>query len=60
MDGNGRWARQRHWNRVRGHREGIESVRAVVRAARDSGVRYLTLYAFSTENWGRPPARSGP
>jgi undecaprenyl diphosphate synthase len=54
MDGNGRWARQRHWNRVRGHREGIESVRALVRAARDSGVRFLTVYAFSTENWGRP------
>ena len=55
MDGNGRWARQRHWNRVRGHREGIESVRAVVRAARHWNVRYLTLYAFSVENWGRPP-----
>ena len=54
MDGNGRWARQHHWNRVRGHREGIESVRAVVRAARDCGVRFLTVYAFSTENWGRP------
>ncbi len=55
MDGNGRWARLRRWNRVRGHREGIESVRAVVRAARAAGVRYLTLFAFSTENWGRPP-----
>jgi len=54
MDGNGRWARQRHWNRVRGHREGIESVRVLVRSARGCGVRYLTLYAFSTENWGRP------
>ncbi len=54
MDGNGRWARRRRWNRVRGHREGIESVRAVVRAARAAGVRYLTLFAFSTENWGRP------
>jgi len=54
MDGNGRWARQRRWNRIRGHREGIESVRAVVRAAREAGVRYLTLYAFSSENWGRP------
>ncbi len=54
MDGNGRWARQRRWNRIRGHREGIESVRAVVRAARSAGVRYLTLYAFSSENWGRP------
>lgn len=54
MDGNGRWARLRRWNRVRGHREGIESVRAVVRASRKAGVRYLTLYAFSAENWGRP------
>ena len=54
MDGNGRWARLRHWNRVRGHREGIESVRAAVRASRNWGIRYLTLYAFSTENWGRP------
>jgi undecaprenyl diphosphate synthase len=54
MDGNGRWARQRCWNRVRGHREGIESVRAVVREARAVGVEYLTLYAFSAENWGRP------
>ncbi|GAB4260884.1 MAG: isoprenyl transferase [Deferrisomatales bacterium] len=54
MDGNGRWAKRRHWNRVRGHREGVESVRAVVRAARAAGVRYLTLYAFSSENWGRP------
>ena len=55
MDGNGRWARQKGWNRIRGHREGIESVRAVVRAARNAGVRYLTLFAFSSENWGRPP-----
>ena len=54
MDGNGRWARQRNWNRVRGHREGIESVREVVKAARGAGVEYLTLYAFSAENWGRP------
>ncbi len=55
MDGNGRWARERGWSRIRGHREGIEAVRAVVRAARESGVRYLTLYAFSSENWRRPP-----
>jgi undecaprenyl diphosphate synthase len=54
MDGNGRWAQRRRWNRVRGHREGIESVRAVVRAARARGVRFLTLYAFSAENWQRP------
>jgi undecaprenyl diphosphate synthase len=56
MDGNGRWAKKRRWNRVRGHREGIESVRAVVREARQAGIRYLTVYAFSSENWGRPPA----
>ncbi len=55
MDGNGRWARRRGWNRIRGHREGIESVRSVVRAARNAGVRYLTLFAFSSENWRRPP-----
>jgi len=54
MDGNGRWARRRRWNRVRGHREGIESVRSLVRSARRAGVRYLTLFAFSSENWGRP------
>jgi len=54
MDGNGRWAKERRWNRIRGHREGVESVRTVVRCAREAGVRYLTLYAFSSENWGRP------
>jgi undecaprenyl diphosphate synthase len=54
MDGNGRWARQRSLLRVEGHREGAESVRAVVRAAGEIGIRYLTLYAFSVENWNRP------
>ena len=54
MDGNGRWARQRHLPRVEGHREGAESVRAVVRAAGEIGIKYLTLYAFSVENWNRP------
>ncbi len=54
MDGNGRWAKDRRWSRIRGHREGIESVRTVVRCAREAKVRYLTLYAFSSENWGRP------
>jgi undecaprenyl diphosphate synthase len=54
MDGNGRWARQRSLPRVEGHREGAESVRAVVRAAGEIGIRYLTLYAFSVENWNRP------
>ena len=54
MDGNGRWAKQRGLPRLRGHEQGAESVRAVLRAARQAGVRYLTLYAFSTENWVRP------
>jgi undecaprenyl diphosphate synthase len=54
MDGNGRWARQRGLPRVEGHRMGIRSVRAVVECAREIGISYLTLYAFSTENWGRP------
>jgi undecaprenyl diphosphate synthase len=54
MDGNGRWAEQRGLPRVAGHREGAESVRAVTRTARRIGVSALTLYAFSSENWGRP------
>ncbi|MCB1126975.1 MAG: isoprenyl transferase [Verrucomicrobiae bacterium] len=54
MDGNGRWARQRRLPRVEGHRRGVESVRAVVRAAGELGIKYLTLYAFSVENWNRP------
>src|ERR1043165_7305407 len=54
MDGNGRWARQRSLPRVEGHREGADAVRAVVRAAGEIGIRYLTLYAFSVENWNRP------
>jgi undecaprenyl diphosphate synthase len=54
MDGNGRWAKQRHLPRVEGHRHGVESVRAIVRAAGEVGVKYLTLYAFSVENWNRP------
>ncbi len=56
MDGNGRWARQRTLPRIDGHRRGVEAVRAVVRAAGDIGVKYLTLYAFSQENWSRPKA----
>ena len=55
MDGNGRWAKQRHLPRVAGHRKGVESVRAVVRACIERGVEYLTLFAFSSENWRRPP-----
>jgi len=54
MDGNGRWAKRRHLPRVEGHRTGVESVRAIVRAAGEVGVKYLTLYAFSVENWNRP------
>ena len=54
MDGNGRWAKQRSLERVDGHREGINSVREVVRACAELGVKYLTLYTFSTENWNRP------
>ena len=54
MDGNGRWAKERGEERVFGHMNGINSVRASVEAALRTGVRYLTLYAFSTENWGRP------
>ena len=54
MDGNGRWAQQRGLPRIRGHEEGANSVRAVIRACRDAGVKYLTLYAFSQENWTRP------
>jgi len=54
MDGNGRWAKKRSLNRIRGHREGTESVRDIVRTCREIGIGVLTLYAFSTENWKRP------
>jgi undecaprenyl diphosphate synthase len=54
MDGNGRWAKQRGLPRVEGHRNGAESVRAIVRACGEIGVKYLTVYAFSVENWSRP------
>jgi undecaprenyl diphosphate synthase len=54
MDGNGRWAKQRHLPRVEGHRRGAESARAIIRGAGELGIKYLTLYAFSTENWSRP------
>jgi undecaprenyl diphosphate synthase len=54
MDGNGRWAQQRALPRVAGHREGVESVREVVRGCREIGIPVLTLYAFSRENWNRP------
>ncbi len=54
MDGNGRWAQQQGKERYEGHIEGVASVRACIKAALRNGVRYLTLYTFSTENWGRP------
>ena len=54
MDGNGRWAKKRLLNRIKGHEKGADSVRAVVKACREIGIPYLTLYAFSTENWQRP------
>ncbi len=54
MDGNGRWAEQRHLPRILGHRKGVETVQSVVDDCLELGVRYLTLYAFSSENWGRP------
>ena len=54
MDGNGRWAKQRNKDRIYGHREGVKSAKEVVEAAGEIGVKYLTLYAFSSENWQRP------
>lgn len=54
MDGNGRWAKQRGLPRLAGHRAGTENIRSIVTACTDLGVRYLTLFAFSTENWSRP------
>ena len=56
MDGNGRWARQRGKERSEGHIAGMNSLRETVRNAAETGVKYLTVYAFSTENWGRPQA----
>src|SRR6187200_1992714 len=56
MDGNGRWAAQRHLPRVEGHRAGIESVRETVEGSARLGIKVLTLYAFSVENWKRPAA----
>jgi undecaprenyl diphosphate synthase len=54
MDGNGRWAKRQHLPRIAGHRRGVEAVRATVRACGERGVRFLTLFAFSSENWRRP------
>ncbi len=54
MDGNGRWAQERGYNRIYGHQHGVDSVREATEAAAELGIKYLTLYAFSTENWNRP------
>jgi undecaprenyl diphosphate synthase len=54
MDGNGRWAQSKGWPRIAGHKEGAESVRTILKACAEFGVKFLTLYAFSTENWKRP------
>lgn len=56
MDGNGRWARERGLPRLAGHRAGVENLRRTIEAAVEFGIEYLTIYAFSTENWERPPA----
>ncbi|MBI5561179.1 MAG: isoprenyl transferase [Deltaproteobacteria bacterium] len=56
MDGNGRWAEKKRLSRVNGHRKGIEAAKDIVRSAREFGIRYLTLYVFSKENWNRPAA----
>jgi undecaprenyl diphosphate synthase len=56
MDGNGRWAKERGQPRVAGHRAGTENLRTIIRASAEFGIEYLTLYAFSTENWSRPRA----
>jgi undecaprenyl diphosphate synthase len=56
MDGNGRWAAERGLPRTWGHRQGVEAVRRTVRAARERGIDYLTIYSFSSENWSRPAA----
>jgi undecaprenyl diphosphate synthase len=56
MDGNGRWAAERGLPRTWGHRQGVEAVRRTVRAARERGIGFLTIYSFSSENWARPAA----
>ena len=54
MDGNGRWAKARGMSRTQGHLEGVKRVEEIIKAARDKGIKFLTIYAFSTENWSRP------
>jgi len=58
MDGNGRWAKKRFLPRVGGHRRGVETVREMVKACGERGIEYLTLFAFSSENWRRPRRKS--
>jgi len=60
MDGNGRWAKRRGLPRVAGHREGVKSVREIVEAAGEVGIKVLTLYTFSKENWQRPETATPP
>jgi len=59
MDGNGRWAKQRGLPRIEGHRRGVETVRSIIDATRELGIQYLSLYAFSVENWKRPADEVG-
>ncbi len=59
MDGNGRWAAQRGWPRIKGHKEGARAVEDILEASVDAGIRHLSLYAFSTENWKRPSLEVG-
>ena len=59
MDGNGRWAAQRGWPRIKGHKAGVQAVERILEAAADEGIRHLSLYAFSTENWKRPALEVG-
>lgn len=54
MDGNGRWAKKKNLDRISGHKEGMKSVRAVMKGAKDLGIKHMTLYAFSAQNWNRP------
>ena len=56
MDGNGRWAAQRGWSRIKGHKEGVKAAEELLDAASDMGIQHLSLFAFSTENWKRPAA----
>ncbi|MEG1416012.1 MAG: polyprenyl diphosphate synthase, partial [Clostridium sp.] len=55
MDGNGRWAKRKGLPRSMGHKAGVETIREIVKTSSNIGIKYLTLYAFSTENWKRPP-----